>query len=375
MNPRFKKLALAASISAGLGVAALPANAMLVSEAGEALLIPLVTHDGGNLDAGKANTYIKVTIPETVGFDTVPNVFTAPNTTPTNGTGEPGPSLFPRDNGAGKSIHWYWFDSRSVHRLNGEIPVTPGDVVWIDWEKASRGTRAGELGYMVIGTETARDGSAADFAMFGDAWYELYSPEPFMPYGSMVPIPVLPMIDGADGDATFPSVSDNVLYSPSGIPSAVSPLYSGMRTNASDGSRNDVTVFNMSLGDRNFRSVHVVWLDQNTGSNGINVDVFDSEENVCSDSADLPIELNYIVIDNWAGSTGAGRDFCIPSETDYTTDVQNFGYVTYYLPEYVDRGTGLPESAGVAFSITMDFDSEDNLRFTSEAAQVRGTYK
>ena len=368
MNPKFKKLALAASITAGLGAAAMPAQAMLVSEAGEALLVPLFRHGGDQ--AGATNTFIKVTVPDTVGFDTVPNIFTAPNTTPTNPAG---PTLFPRTNGQNKSLHWYWFDFQSVHRLNGEIPVTPGDVIWIDWLLTSGGAFAGQAGYMVIGTETARTGAAADFAMFGDAWYEIYGPDPF---GSMVPVPVLPMIDGADGafDSRV-STADNVKYNAQGIPRAVSPLWSGMRTDRADGVQDDTTVFNLSLGDRNFPSVHVVWLDTNTGYQGLSTEVWDSDEHVCSDSVDLPYELNYVRVAPWYADPS--RTYCIPVGAGYNlpATASYFGYVSYFIPEYVNFDNDAPNSAGVAFAITMDWDADNQLRFTAEGGQVRGTYK
>jgi len=376
MNPNFKKLALAAGISASLGAATLPAHAVMLGDAGEALLVPLVRH-GGDLP-GATNTYINVTVPGTVGFDTIPNFFTAPHTTPTN----PGPTLFPDAASlqGGNSIHWYWFDTRSVHRLNGEIPVTADDVVTIDWLEASNGAFAGEAGYMVIGTETARTRAAADFAMFGEAYYEIYSPDPFNPVGTLAPIPVLPMSDGADGAFdSVPSMEDNVKYTASGIPRAVSPLASGMRTNRSDGILDDTTVFDLSLGDRNFPSVHVVWLDTNLNSRGrgINVDVYDSEELSCSDSIDLPDELNYIRINNWANQPEPEdyKNYCLPAGSPFTGATEHYGYVTYYVPEYIDTGINEPESAGVAFSITMDWDANDVLRFTTSDVKVRGTYK
>lgn len=376
MNPNFKKLALAASISAGLGATTLPVHAVMMGDAGEALLIPYVVH-GGDV-AGATNTYINVTVPGTVGFDTIPNIFTAPHTTPTN----PGPTLFPDAASlqGGNSIHWYWFDNRSVHRLNGEIPVTADDLVSIDWLEASNGAFAGQDGYMVIGTEAARTRAAADFAMYGEAYIELYSNDPI---GTLVSIPVLAMSDGADGSTTsMPSRADNVKYTSSGIPREVSPLLSGMRTNRSDGILDDTTVFNLSLGDRNFPSVHVVWLDTNLGSRGrgLNVDVYDSEELTCSDSADLPYELNVIEVNNWAG-VGTGTpggvkvDYCLPAGSTFTGLVEHPGFVTYFLPEYIDTGINQPESAGIAFSITMDWDANDQLRFTSSDVQVRGTYK
>ncbi|UHD14527.1 hypothetical protein [Thiocapsa bogorovii] len=89
MSSNFKKLAIAAGVSAGLAVVSAPSYAVIAGPVGEALLIPLVAHGGDQPLA--SNTIIQVTIPGTVGFDGIPNNFTAPHTTPTN----PGPTLYP----------------------------------------------------------------------------------------------------------------------------------------------------------------------------------------------------------------------------------------------------------------------------------------
>ncbi|EGV19383.1 hypothetical protein [Thiocapsa marina] len=376
MSSNFKKLAIAAGVSAGLAAVSVPSYAVIPGPAGEALLIPLVAH-GGDV-AGGSNTIIQVTIPGTVGFDSIPNDFTAPNTTPTN----PGPTLFPVDADLvpGNAIHWYWFDKESVHRLNRMVPVTADDVVVIDWLQASGGSFAGQEGYMVIGTEIARTGAAADFAMFGEAWFELYSDDTADRVGTLAQIPVLPMSDGVDGAFDSPvSKADNVKYNSAGIPRAVSPLISGMRTNRSDGILNDTTVFNLALSDRNFPSVHVVWLDVNLDDDGrgLGVDVFDSDEFSCSGSVDLPYELNVIWIPEAFAATTANpfgipsNEYCLPTQLSG----DEIGFVTYYIPEYIDTNIDEPESAGVAFSILMDWDAVDNLRFTTSLGQERGTYK
>jgi hypothetical protein len=214
--------------------------------------------------------------------------------------------------------------------------------------------------------------------MFGEAWFELYDPATGV--GTLAPIPVLPMSDGVDGAFDSPvSVADNVKYNSQGIPRAVSPLISGMRTNRSDGILNDTTVFNLALSDRNFPSIHVVWLDVNLGNagRGLGVDVFDSDEISCSGSVDLPYELNVIWVPEAAGVTDGDpfgidtNEYCLPT-AGAATEV---GFVTYYLPEYVDNNINEAESAGVAFSILMDYDAIDTLRFTTSLGQERGTYK
>ena len=106
-----------------------------------------------------------------VGFDDVPNIFIAPNSTPTN----PEATLTPINPNV-KGVHWYWFDFRSVHRLDRPVPITANGVATINWQAAAAGTGTkwdGVPGYMVIGTEVARSGAPANFDMFGDAWLEM----------------------------------------------------------------------------------------------------------------------------------------------------------------------------------------------------------
>jgi hypothetical protein len=382
MNPKFKKLALAASIGATIGATTMPAQALLIGEAGEALLIPWVTHDLGVANQGKKNTYISVFVPQNVGFDSVPAIYTAPNATPTSDAlsiTEVEPTIDP-DN----FIHWFWFNYRSVHLENAPIKITPNQLVWIDWE-AVRPGRAGQDGYMVIGNESARNNTAATFAMYGEAWVEIYD-EPNREYGSMVPIPVLPMIDGDEPFGSPASVFDNVIYG-GGIPTAVSPLYSGVRMGIADGVLgNYLTAFNLSLGDRNFPSWHVMWFDTNLDdvpgyndyNNTVQYNVYDSQENVCSGSIPVEDELTVVRINPLPGRPGAtyvGEDYCEPVINGYTNfRVRHDGIVTYQVAEYKDAGTGLPEAAGISFAVLTDFDSEANLRFTSAPVQVRGVY-
>jgi len=379
MNPKFQKLALVTSISAAVGALSMPAQAVMIGEAGEALLIPWVTHDRGEpAGVGKKNTYISVFVPQNVGFDTVPANYTAPNATPTDAASL---SLTADEQTLDPSlIHWYWFDTKSVHQENAPIPVTPNQLVWIDWE-ATRPGRGGEDGYMVIGTESANNNTAATFAMYGEAWVEIY--DETYEYGSMVPIPVLPMIDGDSPAGSEASVTDNVIYS-GGIPTAVSPLYSGIRIGIADGNfGNSITAFNLSLGDRNFPATHVVWLDANLSSisrvaNRFQYNVYDSQENPCSGSVEITDELEIIPINPLSGRPQNPRweDYCEPVGGAYADQtVRHDGIVTYQVPEYRDNGSQLPEAAGMAFAILMDYDStKDNLRFTSAPAQVRGVY-
>jgi hypothetical protein len=345
MNKNLMKVVLGAAVAASVTAASMPSRAIMVGVAGEALLVPLVVWGGSGTTADpNVNTIIRVTIPDTFGFDSLPNIFTAPHTTPTWSSA----ALFPPDpdrNWPGKSsiltsaIHWYWFDQYSVHRLNRGVPVTANDVVEINWRDVAGRAWANQRGYMVIGTEAARTGAPANFAMFGDAWLVFSNrveSEDSDTRARAAMVPVLPMSDGADGPFNSPvTVDDNVKYA-NGIPRQVSPLISGMRTNRSDGERDDTTVFDLTLGKRyDGLTISVVWLDVNQGSPASN-------------------------------PTG-------PTVND------EGGLVTYNLPEYIDNNVDAPESAGVAFSLILGSDvlytPPNTLWGGTTLGHERGTFK
>jgi hypothetical protein len=373
MNPKFKKLALAASISAGLGATTMPAQAMLVNEVGEALLVPLVTYDFAGTFFNIDNTYVKVMVPGSIGFDTVPYVFTAPNVGLTNEIAAipPTAALNPQTNGNRKTVHWYWFDENSEHQQNGSFPVTPNDVYWFDWKSIASNEWAGDIGYLVLGDEEARDGSAATFAMAGEAYLEMRS-STARSFPSLVPMPVLPMIDGPDLSPDAPvSVDDNVKYGGGGIPrdfDGVSPLYSGMRTSFSDGDPNDFTVFNLTLGDRQYESVHMIWLDRNNYSFR-NAEIFNSDELSCSWSADAPDEINLIEYEPWVEGSLCDVPEFPPARGPWV------GHVQYWINERIDNNLNLPETSGVAWSVTVSFDSFGFPHLVSEGAIPQGTFK
>lgn len=424
MNPKFKKLAIAAGVSSAISMVSMPSHAVIQGAVGEALLVPLVVYATNAVSGYDANTVIQVSIPGSVGFDDVPNIFVAPNTTPTNpgDTPDAGPTLFPNDadlkNSETAKIHWYWFDKRSTHRLDKPLSVTANDVVTIDWRQQSitSGQRYdGVAGYMVIGTEVARRGADADFNMFGDAWLEMNPNPGNLTTATLASIPVLPMSDGQDGmygrdDEGKYNIgpADNVVYS-GGIPAKVSPLISGMRTNRSDGIP-DITVFDLPLFSRTMPSMHVIWLDENQDliadaagnySYPLAVDVYDSEEVACSATVNVPNELNVIWVQPVDDQTGipepwcpvgwpeewcespyfshSVENLCLPDSSEGFDSVTRPNFVSYYLPEYVDTSADRPESAGVAFnlfwSLELTNDSITAFEQTMVLGHERGTYR
>jgi len=364
---KFHQLALAAAMTAGFAGASAPAYSMIVDAAGEALLVPLVIWDDPR-GPGDVNTIIEVTIPSSVGWEDVANQFTAPNTTPTNAD----LSLWPADadleaQDTLSAIHWFFFDKESKPVLDRKVPVTPDDVYQINWRQVASNSQEGKAGYMVISTEAAARGGTANFAMYGNAYL-------VTDIGVTATIPVLPMADEADAPfPAFPTQADNVLYA--GLyPYAVSPLISGIRIGYTDGNPDDLTSFDLMLSDRYYPTLHVIWMDQNNKDLFAHIDVFDTEENVCSGTVPLPYELNVIWIDPLEGDYDgmSGRDRGRGGAPEWATayDEDNYcepfgrrvnyrsGYVQYILAEAlmddVDRGTGTAENSAAAFSIKVD---------------------
>jgi hypothetical protein len=179
------------------------------------------------------------------------------------------------------------------------------------------------------------------------------------------------MSDGPDAVSAEPSVKDQVKYGIDRIPRAASPLISGMRTNYSDGVP-DLTLFDLTLADRRWPSLHVIWLDVN-GQGNQPVDVYDSDELSCSGVAPLDNELNVLYVNpidpiipalrlppaanvpNGSAITGV-VNYCLPIGA--TSDDR--GFVRYGITEYIDNNIDEPESAGVAFSIQLTGVDPDN---------------
>jgi hypothetical protein len=415
MNSRFKRLTSASAVALGLACAGGSAGAAVLGGAGEALLVPLAVWSSGVITPAQppftvpsitpaVDTIIEVIVPGSVGFDDIPNIYTAANTTPTNIP----TALTPADpdlSGPDAAIHWYWFDNRSVERASGSIPVTPNDVVQISLTEALNGQFQNQPGYMVIANESARSGDSAVFSMFGNAWLTgaLNIDGLLAGTGGIGfplighTIPVLGMNDAADGpnppgtNCGQPSLSDSVKYR-GGSPCAVSPVVAGFRTNRSDGDF-DLWAMDLALSNRLLPTIHVIWIDQNLdNASAINAaypgntalpnpnasfDTFDLDELSCNGTVTLPNELNvlwippaYLTPEQFAvvpfyqpfAWTTQSELLCVVSDANPAALI-SAGFVQYRLDEYIDTNVGRAESSAFAFSIKVDggFVSNDPL--------------
>jgi hypothetical protein len=417
---KVKQLLLGTSMAAVFAGLSGPANAIIEGAAGEALLVPFVLFDGNdpnlNPTGVNINTLIEVTVPASVGQDTVPNFFTATNTTPTNlGALEFPPAEALGAPGAFEAgIHLYFFTKDSVEACNIEIPTSPDDFIMINWGDVVQKNCQflnGVAGYVVItnqktGLPTSPtyypqgDRSAAQFAMMGDAFM-------VWPVGLGLidtKIPVLPMTDGLDPATGGVPTPDNQVVLNGGKLN-VSPLAAGMRTNISNGLPGDYTLFDLTVSNRFAPTLHVIWVDRNLPGNFSTGFTYDDDENRCSQTLPIQKELQiywtsppYLWPGNFLtrsqnknpnfvlGKAGAGislpwvdaaLDLCYPDPGAFVFNpgkpgdlfeilesrILYPGFVLFRLDEYVDTGVGQPESSAVAFSIQLQVDilDEDGL--------------
>ena len=392
MKTRFQKIAVASAVSAALAGVSLPSHAIVTGTAGEGLLIPLTIWD--DAERGNLNPLIEIEVPASIGWEDVANIYTAPNTTPTNADLSMGfnkdvfvPVVTGGNTKYVNNIHWFVFNRYSGHIRNDNVPVTPDDVAQLNFhDMMPDASFAGVPFYTVITNEIGykKAGKAdAQFSMFGDAWLVNDN-------GFEAEIPVLPLADAAD-TTTFPVWGDHIIYQPNGIPAEVSPLASGSLSNYSDGVMGDFTVFDIPLSTNNAITYHVFWLDLNRADYGqgyADVEVYDTEERACSDYVPLPYELNIICIDpdyenddvicDATGYKGVlpYTEAMIPCLPNGATN--NDGFIQYQLTEVTDRGSNAAESADVAFAIinrTIPTAAQNNFVTETALARYRGSYK
>jgi hypothetical protein len=366
-----KKTALAASITVALAGVSLPASSAILGTAAEGLLVPVFTHDYYLLK----DTEVQITTPGSIGFDGVPNNFTALNTTPSSAKPTLNTTYKAYDNATKTtSLSWFWFDEYSEKDFDGTVPVTPNDVTTLRASALVPGARD-RLGYLVVTTSAATSGLAAPISMFGRATVEIQHPSD-QGKTDTVEIPVLGLTDGPDEGLMMPTKQDNIKYY-AGIPVGVSPLVTGIRTNVSNGNMGARTVFELELSTAQFNTVHVIWLDQNRAREDvtfneacevpnapgrINGNIYDTEEKKQSWGDCVPWELNKIFID----TDEELKDYPAISNA-------GGGFIQYELPEYQDDpllGDG-PQAAGYAFAFVQKASGDWILSLANE----RGMYE
>lgn len=314
---KFKQLALASSICALIAGGTGIANAAIPGIPGEALLVPLVLT--GAADVAGVETYVGLTVPQTIGTDQLINVYTAPHTTQANVITTQVPQPY-RAGATAPEIFWTLYDEESKKVQDGRCEVSSGDMVlWttdpavrtLQQQQTSQIAQAGvqnvpssicgptnrtRFGYVVFQTMPGADGQDADFAFAADA---TIASAPLL--GTTFSVPVMPMADGADpAGQTTPLLYNEVVAggNPGDLrpesPIAVAPILAGIRMNDADGLQEDVVIQAPIQGPLagSGMSLHVFWFDRNDANRVADLNIWDDQEGVCSDTYPLPREVN-----------------------------------------------------------------------------------
>jgi hypothetical protein len=390
------RLSTAAAISLALAGASGVATAEITGIPAEFQLGPMVLHDPAA--AGNIETYIALTVPLTIGTDTVLNL-AAPNVLANGPVTQT--DFDPR-------IHWVLFDENSEKVENGICEVSPGDtVLWTtdaavqvvqQQQQTSLGTmdkpasvcgpsNPGRFNYVVFQTFTGSDGLAADFAFWADGGIVDNSG---LLTGNNPAVAAIPMLGGADGADPVPassagngepSILNSVINNGvigNGIasdPVKYAPILSGVRMNDSDANQEfvylEAPIQGLLAGFG--QSLHVFWFDRNNPDRIASVDLWDDQEEFCSFNIPVPRELNLwmynydvTVAPNtasaWANLAGATQNDPNRGLTDIISAVQPnflFGYNAgnYCLPAFWNAnpfGFGYPGAIGGVANYELD---------------------
>jgi hypothetical protein len=324
MLANFKKFGVAAAVAAALGASG-AANALVLGEPGDALLIPFVRTNGLGSDR---NTMISVVNASSTrvnvdSFDTL----TGPKDC--NGT-----------------LHWFFFDARSVELVNGFIPVTCEDWVGIDFgfETLNAPSAVGVNGYLVI-TDAAANGSVGSTKiLYGSAWQIRGN------WATQAFIPILPMIDSADG-----TPGDEVVHAGADALANVNPVAAGMEL-ASYSDVNAWFSLRYYLGDTPQGATEfVLWFPENSAARNNNVIwVYDDAENFGSARTSFPDELNILTV---------GTDI-----KDWLADQ---GYVLFSVDDSTASPAAPVSRGGIAFSL-IGVAGANAVQIQTELAHERG---
>lgn len=354
----FKKLVVASAIGTmGMGAA----HAVVLGEAGEALLVPYVVYD----TARQLNTLVGITTSAAVGTQSLVrgSIPAAANVQPTQ-FNVAGPTY--------TQLHWFFFDDNSVHMLDNNFPVTADDWHGFDWGSIVQAQPAavqaaldGQLGYVVIADERARDGvTPSDVSLYGDAVVIAGN------WQSAAFVPVVPLASdvNATGLVATGAAFNDIIWGAGGIPAQVSPLAAGTARDNDDGALGDIVRVDMRYfldpalnGTTNL----VMWNDANVAAYAnLPIEVFDTEENNGSFQLDFSDEVNEVDASTLAWTTHTSAEGYV-----------NSGFVRIDLPETVDAGgADGPETSFVAFSLIGFGTAANALQVQTALAHERGAF-
>jgi len=264
-------------------------------------------------------------------------------------------SLPVRARTGGRLLHWYFYDNRSVHLLDGVIPVTDNDFVRIDWcatiKSTSQETLSGVEGYLLIsGGDDRNLLEVPSFAVYGHAYQIVgnWASQAFIP---VVPNPYYTLDEFDDPTAG----AEANIGSRGGYP-GVRRLVSG--TDFTDpvigGSRFRRDIYMRYFLDPALATENkmVFWFNSNEdavrggSSKPVAGETYNSEQvYINSFSTVLPNELNIVT----STPTAPAFPGMIHTETDVLGTVVNTGIIRFGVPEV--ESTVPFTSSGVTFNM------------------------
>ncbi|NTU63202.1 MAG: hypothetical protein HGB05_07320 [Chloroflexi bacterium] len=371
MVREFKKIGVAAAVAGALLASGSSYATVQLSEPGDVVLVPYVICDPA-ASAGQVNTLVGLITfdKRRIGLEAPAGVYwPAPWSLASFTVGglvppTPGNASLPerrttKPTAYNKTIHWYFYNTKSEHLLDGVIPATDNDFVRVDWCSAIQATGQtvlnGVPGYMIFTSdEVDRDiDSIPSFALYGHA-YQIQGN-----WESQAFIPVLPNpIWSLDQNLKFRA---NNVVKRNGYP-AFARLLSGTdftHVNAEDPS--DVTAGQRDVYMRYFldpalatENRMVFWFNFNATRVAAG-ETYDSEQVYRSSfSVDLGNELTIL------RSTPTDPRFpgmLHEEEESYSgATVKNTGIVRLGVPEFVSATGGVNSnvpflSSGVSFNM------------------------
>jgi hypothetical protein len=355
MLANFKKIGVAAAVATAIGASG-AAQAITLGEPGGALLVPHVIFDSKT----QVNTMIGVTVGDEVPPGQFPTV---------QGKGS-------ECSGSNKTLHWYFFNTRSVHLADGTVRISCNDFSRFDWgfviTNPSRPFPSldGVAGYLVLSSNDARsDSTFSSYTLYGSAY--LIQGD----WASEAYIPVLPLRDAAGG------VGDEVTYK-GGIPSDVNPLLAGMPLahGVAEAARFSLRYF-VDPTPLNGNTRFVLWFPDNSGQahgdgridrSAVAIDVYDADEVAVSSTLSLPDELNIVNANSIDGTVNDPTGHAIPDLASGQPALDS-GFVLFHLADTSNTKIGPEYSrAGIAFSLIGLGSSVDSVQVQTDLAHERG---
>lgn len=354
MLANFKKVGVTAAVAAALAASG-AAHAVTLGEPGGALLIPHVIFDS----KAQVNTLVGVTVGD----------FVTPGQFPTvEGEGR-------GCNGSLKELHWYFFNTKSVHLADGTVKISCNDFSRFDWgfviTNPARPFRSldGVPGYIVLSSNDVRNDTVpSNYTLYGSAYLIQGN------WASEAYIPVLPLRDTNGG------LADEVTYS-GNIPSDVNPKLAGipLAYSGNVAARFSLRYFLDPALAGSTRMV--MWFPDNSGDKhgdgtinraNLPIDVYDADEVAVSATVSAPDELNILDASKIDGTINNPTGHAITDLASGQPAIDS-GFVLFHIADTSNTLVGDQYSrAGISFSLVGLGTSANSAQVQTDLAHERG---